>query len=70
MKVAVNSNTSMTWLLLIYNGKNLFFKKFTKSLQVKVKAILGSAELWPFVSLATVLKRNLGLFVFSSVSDE
>lgn len=50
--------------------KILFFKKFTKSLQVKVKAILGSAELWPFVSLATVLKRNLGLFVFSSVSDE
>lgn len=30
MKVAVNSNTSMTWLLLIYNGKNFICQEIHK----------------------------------------
>jgi len=48
----------------------LLVKKLMKSLLLRGKGIHGSTELGLFVNLATVLKRNLGLFLFSSINDE
>jgi len=48
----------------------LLVKKLKKSLLLRVKGMHGSTELRLFISLATVLKRNLGLFLFSSINDE
>lgn len=48
----------------------LSLKKLMKSVLLRPKGIDGSIELWFSVSLATVLKRNLGLFLFSSINDE
>jgi len=48
----------------------LLIKNFMKSSLLRVKGIHGSTELRLLVSLATVLKRNLGLFLFSSINDE
>jgi len=45
-------------------------KNLMKSSLLRVKGIHGSTELGLFVSLATALKRNLGLFLFSSVNNE
>jgi len=45
-------------------------KKLKLSTLLRVKGIHGSTELRLFVSLATALKRNLGLFLFSSINDE
>ena len=50
--------------------KMLSIKKLMKSSLLRVKGIHGSVVLWLFDSLAKVLKRNLGLFLFSSISDE
>ena len=50
--------------------KILSLKKLVKSSLLRVKVIHGSVVLWLFVSLAKVLKRNLGLLLFSSISDE
>lgn len=58
-------NVMYVRLLRVVFSPILLVKKFIKSLLVKV----GSTELTLFVSLATVLKRNLW-FLFSSISDE
>ena len=48
----------------------LLIKNLMKSSLLRVKGIHGSTELGLFVSQATVLKRNFGLFLFSSINDE
>jgi len=48
----------------------LLVKKLMKSSLLRVKGIHGPTELGLFVSLATVLKRNLGLFLLFSISNE
>jgi len=47
----------------------LLVKKLMKSSVLRVKGIHGSTELGLFTSLATVLKRNLGLFLFSAINN-
>ena len=41
-----------------------------KSLLLEVIGIEWSTALWIFVRQEIVLKRNLGLFLFSSISEE
>ena len=48
----------------------LSLKKFIKILLLRDRGILGSVEVRLSVSLATVLKRNLGLFLLFSISLE
>lgn len=55
-------------LFLIFTILSL--KKLMKSLLLRSAGIHGTIELWLFVRLAKVLNRNLGLFLFSSISDE
>ena len=48
----------------------LLLKNRRKSSQLRVAGIEGSTVLWLLVSLATVLKRNLELFLLTSIKFE
>lgn len=51
--------------------KVLLLKKLMTSLQLNVKEkVVGPVEFGLYVSLTTVLKRNLGQFVFASINFE
>ena len=54
------------WIFSLIEKMSLV-KNFMKSSQLRVQ---GSTELGLSVNLATVLHRNLGLFLFSSINDE
>jgi len=57
-------------LILFLRVTILSLKKHIKSLLLSAMGIEGSVELWLSVSLATVLKINLALFLFSSINEE
>jgi len=55
---------------LLSDSNNLIGKEAPEIISTESEGIHGSTELGLFISLATVLKRNLGLFLFSSINDE
>ncbi len=61
---AVESTLVIVFLMLSI----LSVKKFIKSLLLNCEGIFRSGDVWLFVSLATVLNKNLGLFWLLSMS--
>ncbi len=61
---AVESTLVIVFLMLSI----LSVKKFIKSLLLNCEGIFRSGDVWVFVSLATVLNKNLGLFWLLSMS--
>ncbi len=61
---AVESTLVIVFLMLSI----LSVKKFIKSLLLNCEGIFRSGDVWLFVSLATVLNKNIGLFWLLSMS--
>ena len=57
------------WVFFLFKTI-LFVKKLMRSSLLRLKGVHVSTELWVFVSLATVLKRNLRLLLLYYIIDE
>ena len=55
---------------MVSESLDFVIKNVIKSLLLSEIGIDSSVELWLSVRLATVLKINLALFLFSSINDE
>lgn len=51
-------------IYFVSSSSNFIVKELMKSLLLRAMGIDGSIEFWLFVSLATVLKRNLECFFY------